>query len=34
MVPTAADNEAAINVRVPAAVVNSFFGFEFRGVPQ
>ena len=34
MVPTAAEKAAAIIARIPAAVVNSFFGFESKGVPQ
>lgn len=34
MVPMAAEKDAAIIAKIPAAVVNSFFGFESNGVPQ
>ena len=34
MVPMAAEKAAAIIARIPAAVVNSFFGFVSKGVPQ
>ena len=34
MVPTAMEKVAAIIARIPAAVVNSFFGCEVKGMPQ